>query len=88
MLGFLIGGVTGFVSGFVLGVDYGRRHSEPWRDLGDTGSEFVTWARRTFAGGPMPPTPGDPVTVQTSAGPVPVMTMPDDDTDAPASDTP
>lgn len=67
MIGFLVGGAAGFAVGFVIGVDYGRRHSEPWKDLKETAEDAVTWTKRTMAGGPKapvpppaPPKPADP----------------------------
>ena len=79
MLGFMLGSAVGFASGFILGVDYGRRHNEPWKDLRDTAEEFVVWTKRTFAGGPtapVPPVTVGPITVQTSAGPLSVDPLP------------
>jgi hypothetical protein len=48
ILSFCAGSLVGLASGFVLGVDYGRRHSEPWRDLGETVGDFATWAKSTL----------------------------------------
>jgi hypothetical protein len=48
-LSFCVGGAIGFASGFVLGVDYGRRHSEPWRDLRNTAVDFADWVKQLRA---------------------------------------
>lgn len=56
ILSFCIGGVVGFASGFLLGVDYGRRHSEPWKDLGETAVDFAAWAKSTLKPSPAPAT--------------------------------
>lgn len=54
ILSFCAGSLVGLASGFVLGVDYGRRHSEPWRDLGETVGDFATWAKSTLKPAPAP----------------------------------
>jgi len=56
-LGFFVGGALGFASGFVLGVDYGRRHSEPWKDLGETVADFASWTKSTLKSAPAPVEP-------------------------------
>lgn len=48
ILSFCAGSLVGLASGFVLGVDYGRRHSEPWRDLGETVADFASWTKQTL----------------------------------------
>lgn len=57
ILSFCAGSLVGLASGFVLGVDYGRRHSEPWKDLGETVADFASWTKSTLKSAPAPVEP-------------------------------